>query len=432
MYDKVKKPEHKFSDLIVDLSNTNYSNLVTFNSNKHEEMHSWFYYKQGFSSKLLPWIADKYLIPKNSKVLDPFCGIGTSLLSAKENGYSSIGVDISPLCTFVTYAKLLNGYNPTLIKKSISDILGRKYQHPNISYPDIKIVDGAFSSDALNKLLFLKEEIEKISDYSTKTFLKMALISIIQNVSFAKRDGAFLRIQPDRPVNDVNEEFKNQTTRMLQDIALQQTSLNNFFKSDRPYINGNGDCNIIRGDARSLPIKDSNLIDMTITSPPYLNRYDYTRIYSPELCLYFVKNFNELRDLRYQTMRSHVEAKYKKTNFVQSDELNLALDKLELRSDQLNNPKIPEMIKGYFEDTFLYLKQIQRINKENAIVAIVAGNARWEGISIPVDLIICEIGEQLGFKPINIFTCKLRSTSIQQVRKYGEEQVREGIIILSM
>jgi len=42
-----------------------------------------------------------------------------------------------------------------------------------------------------------------------------------------------------------------------------------------------------------------------ITSPPYANRYDYTRIYSLELCFHFVKNSVELKNIRFEILRSH-------------------------------------------------------------------------------------------------------------------------------
>jgi hypothetical protein len=56
----------------------------------------------------------------------------------------------------------------------------------------------------------------------------------------------------------------------------------------------------ILGDARALPDPPlKGQPNLVITSPPYVNRYDYTRSYSLELCFAFVKNFDELRSLRH-------------------------------------------------------------------------------------------------------------------------------------
>ena len=49
------------------------------------------------------------------------------------------------------------------------------------------------------------------------------------------------------------------------------------------------------GDARDLSdIGFKKKPTVVITSPPYANRYDYTRTYSLELCFHFVRNFEEL------------------------------------------------------------------------------------------------------------------------------------------
>jgi len=41
---------------------------------------------------------------------------------------------------------------------------------------------------------------------------------------------------------------------------------------------------------------------------PALNRYDYSRIYSLELCLGFVETFEQLKAVRHSLLRSHIES----------------------------------------------------------------------------------------------------------------------------
>jgi tRNA G10 N-methylase Trm11 len=63
------------------------------------------------------------------------------------------------------------------------------------------------------------------------------------------------------------------------------------------------------GDARQLPTERE--YDAVICSPPYPNRHDYTRIYSLEMVFDFIASNEELKRVRYDTMRSHVEARKK-------------------------------------------------------------------------------------------------------------------------
>ena len=163
-----------------------------------------------------------------------------------------------------------------------------------------------------------------------------------------------------------------------------------------------------------------------------MNRYDYTRIYSPELGLYFVDSFDALKKLRQKTIRSHVEAQYLHSSHAESETLETALIQLQARADkgEINKPSIPQMVRGYFEDAYIYLRRISRTLTDNGLVALAVGNSRWSGVAVETDFIICEIAKQLGLVPLEINVCKIRGTSAQQVKKYGEEQIREGIVVL--
>ena len=61
------------------------------------------------------------------------------------------------------------------------------------------------------------------------------------------------------------------------------------------------------GDARSLPDAASTYTAV-ITSPPYPNRHDYTRVFGVELMFGFL-DWEQTRQLRYQSFHSHPEAR---------------------------------------------------------------------------------------------------------------------------
>ena len=85
---------------------------------------------------------------------------------------------------------------------------------------------------------------------------------------------------------------------------------------------------VLRGDARRLPLDDKSA-DIVITSPPYLNRYDYSRIYTLELALLFIKDFEELKGVRHSLLRSHIEVKPSDTDEVHTPSLEEILSNLE-------------------------------------------------------------------------------------------------------
>src|SRR5207248_5590090 len=69
---------------------------------------------------------------------------------------------------------------------------------------------------------------------------------------------------------------------------------------------------IIEGDARELLLaKAKQRFRLCVTSPPYLNSFDYSDIYRPELYLGgFVDSNRSLMQIRLKTLRSHVQAKW--------------------------------------------------------------------------------------------------------------------------
>ena len=82
---------------------SNLAELVTFVPNKTEPIHNWFYYKEGFAKKLVEWAIEEFKLEES--ILDCFCEVGTTLLTAKELDLKSIGFDASPLAAFVSEAK---------------------------------------------------------------------------------------------------------------------------------------------------------------------------------------------------------------------------------------------------------------------------------------------------------------------------------------
>jgi len=202
---------------------------------------------------------------------------------------------------------------------------------------------------------------------------------------------------------------------MLQDLETQDLS------AGPP-----GHATILRADARSLPLGDAS-VDAVITSPPYLNRYDYARIYSLELALEFVESFPELRDLRHSLLRGHIEARPAATSRVDRGAVPEVLEAL--RGRQLNNPNIPRMIHAYFEDMHDVVGELARVCRRGARVGLLVGNVRFGGEMIPVDLILGEMAEARGFRVERVEVTRLKGNASQQMGRFGRLPARESLSI---
>jgi hypothetical protein len=97
-----------------------------------------------------------------------------------------------------------------------------------------------------------------------------------------------------------------------------------------------GHCQVEVADARCLPFEDARYTAV-ITSPPYPNRHDYTRVFGVELMFGFL-DWKKLRELRYQSFHSHPEARPERLpadGYVESPVLTEAIGRLHgLREDR--------------------------------------------------------------------------------------------------
>ncbi len=359
--------------------------LVTFIPNKKEPIHNWYYFKEGFSKKLVEIFIDKFKLNKNSLVLDPFCGCGTTLLACKQKGIKSIGFDVSPFFVFVSKVKTTD-YDLGSLEKAISQILKLKREKPK-KLPREKFVRKAFPRYTLEDVIFYKNKILEIKDEKVKNFLLLALIDSAMSVSWVIKDGAVVKIQK-RGRPPLKKFFKYKLKKMLKD--LKNTKI-------KPV-----ETRVEIGDARNLKLKNK-VIDAVITSPPYLNKIEYTKIYGIEM--YFL-GFPETK------LRSYIGAKVKDINV---SELGL-------------NQNLPPIAKAYFRDINLALKEMYRVCKEGANLAIVIGGGCFPDRVIKTDEITAGLAKKIGFKVRSILIARESWCTRARTIKVGK--VRESVIIL--
>ena len=272
-----------------------------------------------------------------------------------------------------------------------------------------------FREDILNNILFIKEWIEDKNDEQIKYFFLTALLSILESVSYTRKDGGFLRIVKNKNFSDVKSVYLSKLQKMFTDLELL-------------YALPNSEAKAFEGDARKTIFKTEEF-SAVITSPPYPNRHDYTRVYFLELMVGFMESYDELKNLRYFSIRSHVEARKRFTDesYVAPEILRRLSKKLE--DTHLPNRAVITMLEGYFEDMHMVLKEIHRLLKPSGKVAFVVGDVRYGGIKIPVSDALINLGYSVGFEFKEKIMARIRGNSPQQMKKYGKEPMEENILI---
>ena len=393
--------------------------LVTARPNKKIPIYDWYVYPHSFARDLVNYVLDEFEIKAGSIVLDPCIGTGSTALACKERGVSATGYDLLPLSVLVSNVKTRD-YDLRSLEESWEVLLSAGWQKDSLkNWPDMDFFAGAFNRQVLKRILQIRGAILKINPTEYCQFFLLGLIAILEKVSKTAKGGGWLRWRTNDTTtpDDVDTLFKAQINKMINDLKLSPIT--------SPC---SGSWYTWQADARDL--LGENQYDAVITSPPYLNRHDYTRIFLLELVIPFLLNGGDIKNLRYESIRSHVEAKKQsknKSSFIQPDKLKETLEKF--KTVPVNNSKVPEMIAGYFEDMFLMLQKLHRLCKSDAGLAFVLGNVRFSGVMIPVDEITAEIGEQVGLRWLKTIVARLRGNSAQQMGKYGQELSRESLIL---
>lgn len=396
--------------------------LVTSAGNRDVPLLRLYRYKEAFAFRLVEEILERLEAGPGDYVFDPFCGSGTTLLVASQRGIPAIGLDRLPVAVFIAKTlPLFFQISPGQLKETYTQLLRIVPQVPPARVAmDMNIMQKAFPDENLERLRRWKTAIDALDSPMREVF-QLLLLSILEPCSYALKDGQFLRLQRNRQVARPDEMLAHRVREAEKDL-LRLKALR--WKAPAPEM-----WHVVLGDARDLntvPFRRPPTV--IVTSPPYANRYDYTRTYSLELCFGFVQSFDELKALRHSLLRSHIEARLEPSEEPPHPAVLEVVEVLEKMRDRLNNPNIPNMLVGYFVDMRKAIREWRRVLAPGARVALVVGNVRFEGYALPVDLILSEMAEAEGFQIVEIIVARHKNNSAQQMARFGRFPARESIL----
>jgi site-specific DNA-methyltransferase (cytosine-N4-specific) len=440
--------------------------LVSFQANKTEVLHSWMKYREGFSASLVELLLKELNIEPGDTILDPFAGSSTTLLEAKMWGINAVGIELLPHCHLAWEAKS-RAFDYDLDELRYIRGLIEQVVPPqtDATFPHLTITETAFPLQIEKDLMAYTVWFQTLDiSQNTKLLCQLILTSLLEEISYTRKDGQYLRwdnragkirdndqkriVQGKKPINGINKgplpEVKHLLLETLNKIIIDVAKLqrDSLPVSHQRLIEGN--------TLYTLPTMDAGQFAGVITSPPYANRYDYTRTYALELAYLGVKE--EIFNLRQDQLSCTVENKPKTDkleayyqsieqhyryqriiNIVQNNEslseINIALSQRDERGD-VNNRGILSMIEQYFTELTFVFAELYRVCRSGAGVIFVNDNVRYAGEVIPVDTLSTNLAEQIGFVPEKIYVLPQRKgNSSQQMGKFGREALRKSITL---
>ena len=442
--------------------------LVSFQANRKAAFVSWFKYKEGFSAELVRYVINEFGQAPGT-LLDPFAGIGTALFVARSLGWDAIGIELLPVGFFSADARLAaEAVDPAAFKRKIdavADIDWRRHFDPDHALPHIPITRGAFPIETEEAIAGYRAYCNRrIRNRHVRKLFDLAGLAVLESVSYTRKDGQYLRWDyrakkarvksrfDKGAIPDFNSAIGKKLRQISNDLARGTGEHDNLFElcSNRSARVGAAD--LRQGSCLDiLPRFADESIDFVLTSPPYCNRYDYTRTYALEL-IYLGLDEAQVKDLRQAMLSCTVE------NRTKIEQMETAYDRLgrgstfsqvrrtfekqsalhevfaildeEAQENRLNNSNIPRMVWNYFLEMCFVVYELARILRPGGRIVMVNDNVRYAGEEVPVDLILSDFARTFGLRVEHIWTLpRGKGNSSQQMGVHGRTELRKCVYV---
>ncbi len=396
---------------------------IQFCPNVNEAIHRWAPYVQGFSASFVQSVFDQYKYDyKNPVILDPFTGCGTVQVQSKLNGYKSVGTELNPLLKFIAETKLNTwDISPNKLLKFFNKLDISKPANA----PKFLKSEKQFSKEVLRSLELLKGSIKILSPKTNPKIvdlLKLAFSSILVDVSNLKRSPCLgysknKKIDSHAPFVLMNQKVHQ----IIEDLKLIQGEYSEYISILSQVVLTN-----------SMEYNHSNKFDLVITSPPYMNGLDYVMNYKIEMgWLDFAESQMELKKVKDEMVVCDNVSKGLIRNFKPIytndwiENIKQDIQKNIERRGKYRRLDMPFIVHKYFDDMYKVFKKVVHKIKNNGRFILVVGDSLIADVYIPTDILIAQIGKDLGLSIEKIE--KARNRRSGQIRSYI---LRETIITL--
>ena len=410
---------------------------TAFTKNRREPLHRWVPWIAGFSAAFVEKVFDAAISqdPGEVLVLDPFAGVGTTLVEGLKRGYNVVGFEINPYAALACDVKLhcarCNLKQLTEAIDGVEEVRRGRWMRnapPASSRPrDFRSKTPFFSPAVEREVLLLQDFIAGQTNEFINKVLKVALGAVMVSFSnysyepsLSTRSAAG---KDDVEYIDVVRVFRDKLREIEADIGFLQRHMKRF--QHRPSAKV---CQ--RSYLEDPSVLSTRNVDVLVTSPPYLNNYHYVRNTRPQLYwLGLVDGNGDLKRLEeesfgrfWQTVRGGPPV-----------ELSFELPELRevLQSVRERNPEKgtyggrgwANYAATYFNDCDRFFRVTRRVMNPGGRVVVVIGNNIVQGVHVETDRFLAQIGELHGFRLAGMHLVRKKRTGSSIVNS----SVRAGV-----
>ncbi len=384
-----------------------------FAANKILPIHRWVPWIAGFSSDFVKEALKSHLDSKGT-VLDPFAGVGTTLVESVLSGHNTIGFEINPYAALACRVKL----NAHLIDTSRLSSEIQRFQNfykdaistnyiPRSTVPKgFKTRAEFYSPEVLHKVLITQDFMDTVADTNLRSLFKLVFAATMVSYSNYSYEPSL-----SRRVTSGKEEIRDfpvvqtilgKLAEVVKDVDWFQAHL-----PDRQVETCIFDDSFFQYKTHLAP----QSVDLIITSPPYLNNYHYNRNTRPQLYwLGYMEHPQDFKLLEYSNFGKYWQT-VREQDYLGLD-FSLPDTDLEERLRTLRSLNLEKKVYGgngwanyaasYFNDCYRFVLGIHYALKPGGTALVVIGNSILQGLTIPTDQYFGKIAESVGLELIKI------------------------------
>ena len=345
--------------------------------------------------------------------MDPFAGVGTTLVEANRLGQDCVGFEINPFAALVCRTKLqaplicLDGFRHAVIEY-VRFMEGASGRNPVSSPPAGFKSRIPFFSPAIERKVLLTLDFMGELSGPTKDLFRVAFASVMvefSNYSYepslGTRPGAGKPLLSEAPVEEI---LSRKLQDMLDDIAADRVQRDSTANSPDP------DWQVFeRSFFEAADFVRPASVDLIVTSPPYMNNYHYVRNSRPQLFWTgLVQAPSELKVLEtenfgkfWQTVRAHEPVPLKPKSLQLEREIE-AIRNTNSSRGVYGGHGWANYVTSYMNDLDRFCELLLYVLKPGGIAIVVVGNSIVQGREIKVEETLCDMANLRGLSAIDI------------------------------
>lgn len=405
----------------------------SFVNNMKLPVHRWFRYSAGFSAE---WV--RYLVQSRKRsgqdlsVLDPFAGVGTTLLACDAEHVKSVGFETHPFIFRVLRAKLdATSVDLKILRAYLDDFCWTVCaKEPILDLDQPSLLLKCYTPDSLAELSLYKQVYlnEYANDSPESRLLWLVITSMLRSCSTAGT-AQWQYVLPRRSKANVSapaEAFKTKANEIVSDVIYAQRH------GWLPLSE------IVETDARQPEIARRSFVDLVVTSPPYPNNYDYADATRLEMTYWGeIESWADLQSsVRTHLIRScsqHARAEHLELESILEEpvltpirnELGDACHTLaQVRLTRGGKKNYHTMAAAYFADMGRVFQSLRQICRSGSELCFVVGDSAPYGIYLSVDEWLGQLALASGFLGYKFE--KIRDRNVKWKNRKHRVPLKEG------